>query len=176
MIPIRLEGANGGYLLDANYDAHDLLRPFQIAYGGQWYEQNRKDQDVWVYRQRATPLGTMANDPNLQVDALQIASLAPASAVLGDPSFTLHVLGTRFNDTTVIVFGGQEEPTTLITENNVSTGVNMAMWQGPDPAIPVYVRNAAGAVSNTLTFAMLASAAQTATKTAWPLPGWDANG
>jgi hypothetical protein len=82
-----------------------------------------------------------------------LVSLVPATAVLGSPNFTLEVRGTGFVDKSVIVFAGQDEPTTVVNKTKVTTGVNMAVWLGPDPAIPVQVRNPDGVVSNTLTFA-----------------------
>jgi len=86
-----------------------------------------------------------------------LVSLVPATAVLGAPDFTLEVRGTGFDTKSVIVFAGQDEPTTFVNKTKVTTGVNMAVWLGPDPAIPVFVRNADGVTSNTLTFAFTAS-------------------
>jgi hypothetical protein len=77
--------------------------------------------------------------------------LAPSTAVLGDPSFTLHVRGTGFAPGAVIVFAAQDEPTTRVSDTEVTTGVNMALWLGPD-AVPVLVRNADGQVSAPLSF------------------------
>jgi hypothetical protein len=86
-----------------------------------------------------------------------LTSLTPATAVLGAPSFTLHVRGTGFVDGAVIVFAGHDEPTTWVSATEVTTGVDMSVWAGPDPAVPVVVRGGDGAVSNTLTFAFTAA-------------------
>jgi hypothetical protein len=86
-----------------------------------------------------------------------LASLTPATVVLGAPSFTLHVHGTGFVEGAVIVFAGHDEPTTWVSATEVTTGVDMNVWLGPDPAVPVVVRGAGGAVSNTLTFAFTAA-------------------
>jgi len=83
-----------------------------------------------------------------------ITALAPASAAVGDPSFVLRVLGAGFTRDSVIVFAGQDEPTTYFSDGEVQTGMNMPLWQGADPAIPCLVRNADGAVSNTVHFVM----------------------
>jgi len=97
-----------------------------------------------------------SNDP---VDAATTAppptvtALEPPIAVIGDPSFTVHVRGTGFVDGAVIVFGGQDEPTTFVSATEVTTGVNMSLWLGADPAVPVAVRNPDGAISNALPFA-----------------------
>jgi hypothetical protein len=90
-------------------------------------------------------------------DTPALTSLVPPSAVLGSPDFTLRVRGTGFVEGVVIVFAGHDEPTTFVTGREVTTGVDMSVWEGPDPAIPVVVRHPDGRVSNTLTFAFEAS-------------------
>lgn len=80
-----------------------------------------------------------------------IGSLTPSTYKIGDPNFTLHVLGTGFAPGAVIVFAGIEEPTTYVSPTEVTTLVDMAFWHGPD-ALPVYVRSIAGVPSNTATF------------------------
>ena len=67
-----------------------------------------------------------------------VTSLTPSSAELGDPSFTLHVHGTNFDAGSVIVFNGFEEPTTLVSATEVTTGVDMSVWAAP-VAVPVAV-------------------------------------
>ena len=87
-----------------------------------------------------------------------LSSLQPASAALGAPNFTLHVIGTGFAASDVIVFAGQDEPTTFVSATELTTGVNMGFWLGVDPAIPVYVRALGGRASNVLMFAFTATA------------------
>jgi hypothetical protein len=82
-----------------------------------------------------------------------VTLLQPTSAAIGDPSFMLRVIGSGFAETSVIVFADQEEPTTFVSENELTTGVDMSVWLGPDPAIPVLVRTAGAEDSNTVTFA-----------------------
>jgi len=86
-----------------------------------------------------------------------LASLTPATVALGAPNFTLHVHGTGFVDGAVIVFAGKDEPTTWVSDTEVTTGVDMSVWAGPDPAVPVAVRGVDGALSNTLPFAFTAA-------------------
>lgn len=63
---VRFETADGQPCGERMYAKHVLLRPFQIAFGGTWYEQNRKDAEgAWVYRATRTLPGSMANDPAL---------------------------------------------------------------------------------------------------------------
>lgn len=68
-----------------------------------------------------------------------VTSLVPNSAELGSPSFVLHVHGTGFKSNSIIVFAGQEEPTTFVSDKEVTTGVNMDTWLGPD-VLEVYVQ------------------------------------
>ena len=66
----------------------------------------------------ATPVGPPG-------DAPIITSLDPDTVVLGAPSFTVRVLGTGFVEDSVIVWNGSDEPTTFVSETEVTTGVNM---------------------------------------------------
>jgi len=69
-----------------------------------------------------------------------ITSLSPDGAVLGEPSFTMFVSGTNLFAQSVIVFAGQDEPTTLNADGTLSTGINMDVWHGPD-VVKVSVKN-----------------------------------
>jgi hypothetical protein len=86
-----------------------------------------------------------------------VTSLVPASVALGAPNFTLHVHGTGIGAGAVIMFAGKDEPTTVVSDTEVTTGVDMSVWVGPDPAVPVAVRSAEGAVSHPLSFAFTAA-------------------
>lgn len=79
-----------------------------------------------------------------------VTALTPATVAIGAPSFTLHVHGTDFAPGAVIVFAGHDEPTTIVSPTEVTTGVDMSVWHGPD-AVPVAVRVGA-VVSNALDF------------------------
>jgi hypothetical protein len=81
-----------------------------------------------------------------------VESLQPSSAEIGQPSFDLHVIGTGFKEGDVIVFNGFDEPTTIVSETEVTTGVNMDVWTAPSAPLPVYVRSADGKESNELMF------------------------
>jgi hypothetical protein len=80
-----------------------------------------------------------------------VTSLTPNSAEIGDADFVLHVHGTGFKNTDTIVFAGVDEPTTFVSTSELTTGVNMSVWVGPD-ALPVLVRNAEGVLSAPMTF------------------------
>jgi hypothetical protein len=83
--------------------------------------------------------------------------LEPATVEVGAPPFTLHVRGAGFLPGAVITFAGHDEPTTVVSDSEVTTGVNMSLWVGPD-AVPVTVRNADGQVSAELSFTFTAAA------------------
>jgi hypothetical protein len=55
-----------------------------------------------------------------------VTALEPDTAALGSPSFTLHVLGTGFALDAVILWNGSEEPTTYVSDTELTTEVNMA--------------------------------------------------
>jgi hypothetical protein len=96
-----------------------------------------------------------------------ITTLTPSTVVIGDPSFTLHVHGTGFDSGSIITFAGVDEPTTLVSSTEVTTGVNMSLWVGPD-LVPVTVKNVNGAVSNSVNFGFTASVGTTAAKKSDP--------
>jgi hypothetical protein len=88
--------------------------------------------------------------PGWATEAPVVTSLEPTECTLGDADFTIAVSGTGFYEQSTIVFAGQDEPTTLESDGTLTTGVNMAVWQGPD-TVQVGVRN--GPIeSNTLPF------------------------
>jgi hypothetical protein len=87
-----------------------------------------------------------------------VTSLVPNTAQVGDPSFTLRVIGTGFTADSVIVFNGLDEPTTLVSETEVTTGVNMTVWTAPSAPLPVAVRTGA-IVSNEVPFTFTAASA-----------------
>lgn len=84
-----------------------------------------------------------------------VVSLSPSTVVLGSPSFDVHVIGTGFNPDSVIVFNGHDEPTTFVSATDLSTGVNMPLWQAP-AVVPIAVRNPSGTLSNSENFTFTA--------------------
>ena len=77
--------------------------------------------------------------PDWASEAPVVESIDPAETTIGDPSFDVVLSGTGFFAESVIVFAGQDEPTTF-TDGKLSTGVNMDVWHGPD-TVKVSVRN-----------------------------------
>jgi hypothetical protein len=55
-------------------------------------------------------------------------SLSPDTAVSGDPDFTLSCIGTGFDADTVIKFGDFDEPTTLVSDTEVTTIVKPSLF------------------------------------------------
>ena len=80
-----------------------------------------------------------------------VSSLNPASAVLGSPLFDIHVIGSGFVPGSIIVFNGIDEPTTLVSDTELTTGVNMDVWMA-EADVPVAVRNPDGIQSDPLIF------------------------
>ena len=77
-----------------------------------------------------------------EVDAPSASSLNPATAVAGDPTdIQLIVNGTGFNELSKITFGGNDEPTTLLSPTQVRTIVKPSLFPNPDDNVPVAVRN-----------------------------------
>jgi hypothetical protein len=88
------------------------------------------------------------------VPPLVVGSLAPAQATIGDPDFTLFVIGQGFTESSVIFFAGNEEPTTLNGDGTLSTAVKPSLWGAP-VVVQCSVRN--GSVSsNEIDFEFLA--------------------
>jgi hypothetical protein len=81
----------------------------------------------------------------------EVTSLNPSTVVIGSPDFDIHVMGTGFVPGSKILFAGVEEPTTVVSPTELTTGVMMSLWVGPD-AVPVSVLNPDGIVSDSLSF------------------------
>jgi len=111
----------------------------------------RRSDDLHTHADKPAAKSTPA--PRVAEPVSVLTGLLPSSAAVGDPSFMLRVVGTLFDATSVIVFAGQDEETNFVSPEELTTGVNMPLWQGPDPAITVLVRTG-GVDSNTLLFNM----------------------
>jgi hypothetical protein len=101
----------------------------------QWYDDHsaliQEDTDRVqtaedaVARQRIADAETLAT-------SMRVSSIWPQWAKLGDPSFLLHVIGSGFTPTTKIVFAGNPEPISFVSPTEITTWINMPLWQGPD--------------------------------------------
>lgn len=80
-----------------------------------------------------------------------VTALAPDTVALGAPSFVIHVHGTGFALDAVIVWNGSAEATTVVSDTELTTGVNMATASAA-VTIPVLVRNGDGTESNARDF------------------------
>lgn len=84
-----------------------------------------------------------------------IISLTPNTAPANDPTDIVMVVeGTNFTPNSVIVFNGYDEPTTFISDTQVSTGVKPSLFE-VEAECPVEVRGGGG-VSNSLPFTFTA--------------------
>src|SRR5262245_14437553 len=84
-------------------------------------------------------LTLLPGDPRLR-RAPRLSSLDPSSATLGAPAFTLHVYGRGFGVDAVILWNGAPEPTTRVSDTEVTTVVDMATAEVAIE-IPVAVQN-----------------------------------
>jgi len=92
-----------------------------------------------------------------------VTSLSPNSAVAGDEAdITMVVNGSGFNESSVIVFNSYDEPTTLISDTKVSTGVKPSLFIVPADC-PVAVRNGS-VTSNAVIFSFTAAAQRSAAR------------
>ena len=89
-----------------------------------------------------------------------VTSLTPSSVILGSPSFDIHVRGTDFAEGSKIIFNGFEEPTTRVSGQELTTGVNMPLWEAP-AVVPIQVMSPDGVISNSMNFEFLSSGART---------------
>jgi hypothetical protein len=80
-----------------------------------------------------------------------VEALTPNTAVSGAAAdIDMVVTGTGFTEASVITFNGLDEPTTFISDTEVSTGVKPSLFVVP-AVCPVAVRDAGG-TSNALDF------------------------
>jgi hypothetical protein len=68
-----------------------------------------------------------------------LTSLDPNAAVLGDPDLTLRCIGTNFTETSVIHFSDHDEPTTFVSDTEVTTGVKPSLGWGA-VSLPVTIK------------------------------------
>jgi hypothetical protein len=83
--------------------------------------------------------GWIYDETNLQPEPPTLEDLEPDTAVLGDPDFTLSCIGTGFDATSVINFAGQDEPTTLVSDTEVTTIVKPSLPWGA-VGVPVFIK------------------------------------
>jgi hypothetical protein len=104
------------------------------------------------------PGGPPAPEGGGEAETPVITALEPDECTIGEETFDLFVIGTGFNEESVIVFAGQDEPTDLEDDGSLSTGINMDVWNGPD-TVKVSVKNG-DKTSNEMDFTFHAEAAQ----------------
>jgi hypothetical protein len=98
------------------------------------------------------------NEPPKLPDAPVITSLSPDSCAIGDPDFTLDVVGTGFSADSVIHFAGHDEPTVFNEPDTLSTGVKPSLWAKP-VTVQCSVRNGL-VVSNPVDFVFTEAATE----------------
>lgn len=76
----------------------------------------------------------------LQDAAPTITDVSPPSCEVGAADFNLVISGDGFDASSIIVFAGYDEPTTLNGDGTLSTTVKPSLWANPD-TVSVQVRN-----------------------------------
>jgi hypothetical protein len=77
-----------------------------------------------------------------------VTGLDPTSVLCGAADFPLHVLGTGFTSTSVILFNLSEEPTVFVSDRELTTIVKASLASTPI-TVPVSVVGAAASVDFT---------------------------
>jgi hypothetical protein len=96
-----------------------------------------------------------------------LTSLNPDTAVLGSADIVLHCIGSNFTEASIIHFSDQDEPTTFVSDTEVTTGVKPSLGWGA-VSLPVYVKT--GPVqSDTLQFTFTDAAAGTTGTRTFPI-------
>ena len=91
-----------------------------------------------------------------------LTELVPATAVIDSEDFDISIMGEKFDENTVIWWNDHPEPTTFVSENEVTTLVRPDTIFTPE-VLPISVRN--GTVfSNVLEFDFTAPAEAKASK------------
>lgn len=66
-----------------------------------------------------------------RTEPLVVTGCDPSEAVCGGEDFTLHVLGNGFTPSDIILFNGGEEPTTYLSEGELTTIVKPSLVLAP---------------------------------------------
>jgi IPT/TIG domain len=93
--------------------------------------------DVTV-RGGETPL-IVDDAADVEQAAPAVSALDPSTAETGAADLLLTISGTNFSESSVIVFGNNDEPTTLTPDGTVTTMVKPSLFA--PAAVPVTVRN-----------------------------------
>lgn len=117
---------------DADYD------PYNVPFGAG--STTDLPQSYTDFLTSLNPVETPPEPPVEPDVAPTLDELVPTTAEIGSADFTLHVLGEGFTASSVIVFNGGDEPTTFISDTEVTTGVKPSLASGA-ATIPVLVRN-----------------------------------
>lgn len=104
-----------------------------------WPTATYPDTGTFGYPNGPLPANVESADPSGPKPPL-ITSLDPGTAVVGGEDITLRVLGAYFDQTSVVVFNGSDEPTTFVAAYEITAIVQPSTASGP-MTVPVAVRN-----------------------------------
>jgi hypothetical protein len=85
-----------------------------------------------VYRDETWTTYEGAPEPPEPVAEPTLDSLEPDTAIAGDAAdITMSVIGTGFTPDSIIVFNGNAEPTTMVSDTELTTGVKPSLFVVP---------------------------------------------
>src|SRR5439155_20471380 len=84
-----------------------------------------------------------------------ITSINPSCAIAGGPQFTLSVIGTNYDNTSVVRWNGANRTTTFVSSTQL-TAIVLAADIATAGTAPVTVKNSTGSASNPVTFTIVA--------------------
>jgi hypothetical protein len=82
-----------------------------------------------------------------------LTKVEPAQAMVGQNPIRIHFLGLGFTPTSIIVWNGGDEPTTMHSETDLSTGLDPSSASGTY-TVPVWVREGA-LITQKLSFSLV---------------------
>src|SRR2546429_1438835 len=85
-----------------------------------------------------------------------ITSINPSCAMAGGPQFTLTVIGTNYDNTSVVRWNGANRATTFVSSTQL-TAIVLAADIATAGTAQVTVKNSTGSVSNAVTFTIVAT-------------------
>src|SRR5439155_190589 len=94
-----------------------------------------------------------------------ITSINPSCAMAGGPQFTLTVIGTNYDNTSVVRWNGANRATTFVSSTQL-TAIVLAADIATAGTAQVTVKNSTGSVSNAVTFTIAATPVITSPLTA----------
>jgi IPT/TIG domain len=150
----RVESINEPPGIPNNDRPNDLSTPAQRSGGtGVQGSINEPPGSQVIPEGAGAGSGTGGEGGAQPIEAPTLDSLDPAEIAIGAADTTLHVHGSGFTEDSVIHFAGHDEPTTFVSDSELTTGLKPSLWQAPD-TVECTVKNG-GAESEPVEFEFL---------------------